>query len=310
MGSAPSTPNEDSRQTNDPWWPIENQNLALNHTSNSNLLATPTTTYTRTLSTRRDTIAEGHRSNSVATVDISSTINNNTSSSHLNNTRICINNNNNNTECSAVESDCNNQRRPRPSRPSDLLLFDMENTDGRTESSVDHGDDSHAGNAERRRASREERINQNLEEFKEELRVKREKRQNAIADLRNEITTLRQQLADERALNRQLKNSARSSDGTNSSMPASTTDIDDNGQVTPNNDSPSQTNSDGITLKTELAEAQFALQLANAEILSLNTELTGTRRQVTSLKDVVAVTKQMVQIREDQLAKVCNIYTI
>lgn len=278
MGSVPSTPDQDSRQTNDPWWPVENQNLTLNH---SPLLAAASPTTTTAVDAE-----EGHRSNLEATTN-NSTINNEP--------QLIANNELFDMENDSSSSDC------------------IDGGDQLNEGSVAKGPRSSAlkdnisdGDYERRRGSREERINQSLEEFKEELRIKREKRQNAITDLRNEIATLRQQLIDEKALNRRLmiERNVNYNDSTEHSVDTHDVDLAVEAMRTNDEIVSDVPSNNEIAIKAELSAAQYALQLANAEILSLNTELTGTRRQVTSLKDVVAVTKQMVQIREDQLDKV------
>lgn len=297
MGSAPSTPNQDSRQTNDPWWPIENQNLTLNH---SPLLAA---TVQSQLLVVNAGIESGQRSNSNTAADVNSTINHECRSvnnwpSHTEsasgNNNLSFAMENENERSASIDSDNAESESSEVNEPRSSMA-----------TVVDRGDVMR--DAESRRVSREERINKNLEQFKWELGIKREKRQNAIADLRNQIVMLRKQLDDEKALNRQLMN------GQN---PIDVRDIADvcndseGRRVDISNAVSDTTVKTEITLKGELAESQFALQLANADILSLNTELTSTRRHVTSLKDVIVVTKQMVQIREDQLAKVSSLLVI
>lgn len=151
-----------------------------------------------------------------------------------------------------------------------------------------------------------ERKEQTLEEFKEELRIKREKRQGAIADLRNEITSLRQELAEEKELNRQLKQQRNCS----STLASDTLETEEIIEATPGSfnqdDETEQIHSDrsNITLKRELANVQLSLQLANSEVLSLQAELNVRQKQAETLKEVNVVSKQMIQIREDQLNQV------
>lgn len=57
-------------------------------------------------------------------------------------------------------------------------------------------------------------------------------------------------------------------------------------------------------LRKELGNVYHDLQLANAEILSLREELDVTKNQVNSLKEVQVVSKQMLQLREDQVTQV------
>lgn len=127
---------------------------------------------------------------------------------------------------------------------------------------------------------------QSLEEFKEELRVKREQRQSIVSDLRNEVSSLKAQLAEQKAINVSLQ-----SGDQQPPPPDVQTDAVDR-------------NKENIVLKSELAEVQLALQLANAEILSLTSELSVTQKQVVSLKEVIVVTKQMISIRESQMNQV------
>uniref|UniRef100_A0A182KFX1 Uncharacterized protein n=1 Tax=Anopheles christyi TaxID=43041 RepID=A0A182KFX1_9DIPT len=55
------------------------------------------------------------------------------------------------------------------------------------------------------------------------------------------------------------------------------------------------------TLKAELAETQFRLQISQAEALSLQTDVDQLRNQVKSLKDVIKAGKEIISIREDQV---------
>ncbi|XP_058057364.1 uncharacterized protein LOC131208583 [Anopheles bellator] len=54
-------------------------------------------------------------------------------------------------------------------------------------------------------------------------------------------------------------------------------------------------------LKAQLAEAQFQLQIAQAEALSLQTDVGQLRKQVQTLKDVIKAGKEIISIREDQV---------
>lgn len=132
--------------------------------------------------------------------------------------------------------------------------------------------------------------NQTLEEFKEELRIKRELRKCAISELRNEMSNLRHELAQEKALNKKLMSEKRDCRCFMTNRETETTE--------------DQTDSTATSLRSQLSEVQYSLQLANAAILSLTTELSVTKRQTRSLKDVVAATKQMLEIRETELNQV------
>lgn len=160
---------------------------------------------------------------------------------------------------------------------------------------------------------------QSLEEFKRELSLKR---QGVMSELKSKINCLREQLANEKEINEQLRNEQRNRQcccngalirqdtATETTMEAinaqeSTTEIvtnDDDSKMVISENEPDAHNN--IALKSELADVQLSLQLANAEILSLTSELSATHRQVASLKEVIMFSKQMVDIRENQLNQV------
>lgn len=169
---------------------------------------------------------------------------------------------------------------------------------------------------------------QSLEEFKKELSLKR---QGVMCELKAKINCLRQQLADEKEISEQLRNEQRNHKccGANDASAAvcqnkatetSMDEITTHGSTPANNDLDSMAmasgqlehnanNNNNIALKSELADVQLSLQLANAEILSLTAELSATHRQVASLKEVIMFSKQMVDIRENQLNQVrANIF--
>lgn len=65
------------------------------------------------------------------------------------------------------------------------------------------------------------------------------------------------------------------------------------------------------TLKAELAETQFRLQISQAEALSLQTDVDQLRNQVKSLKDVIKAGKEIIAIREDQVEQVrCSVWCL
>uniref|UniRef100_A0A0K8VS35 Uncharacterized protein n=1 Tax=Bactrocera latifrons TaxID=174628 RepID=A0A0K8VS35_BACLA len=144
---------------------------------------------------------------------------------------------------------------------------------------------------------------QTLEEFKEELRIKRLARQTAVQDLRDEIATLRRQLAEEQELTRRLRR--------NNAVELSSTEVevstvvDEEGAIggvtraEPDSDD-EDPQSRGRHANIELANAQLALQMANAENLSLRTEMGVVQKQVGTLKEVIACCKQMLSVKEEQ----------
>ncbi|XP_038111147.1 restin homolog [Culex quinquefasciatus] len=55
--------------------------------------------------------------------------------------------------------------------------------------------------------------------------------------------------------------------------------------------------------QADLADAQFHLQLANAEVLSMQTDISQLKTQIKGLKDVIKAGKEIINIREDQVEK-------
>lgn len=235
MGSSASTPDS----TDDPWWPIENQNFSLDQSPLLNVVAMD---------------RQGQSASAIDEIDENCEISDVSSGENLNN-----------------ESQSEN-----------------------SETICDASDDTN-------KVENVDRKEQTLEEFKEELRIKREKRQNAIADLRNEITNLRQQLNEEKEMNRQLRRENLCSSSTNSELVGPEEIIEDIATAIDVYDKPHQSQ---IELKSELANVQLSLQLANSEILSLQAELNVRQKQTDTLKEVNAVSKQMIRIKEDQLSQV------
>lgn len=219
MGSAPSTPYQNG--PDDPWWPIENQNLTLNP-SDSTLAMD-----------ERSADAEGNGNRSP---------------------------NDTNVNC-----DDEIENVVKPNRGVEVTNANETCEGVSAEAVVSKAKDF-----------------QSLEEFKEELRVKREQRQNAIGDLRNEISLLRSQLAAEKELNKQLLEER---NPTNASEDRVDSQVDRSSRI-------------------QLADVQLSLQTANGEILRLTAELAATKKQVNALKEVIVASKEMAVIREDQLLQV------
>lgn len=154
-----------------------------------------------------------------------------------------------------------------------------------------------------------------LAEFREELRVKREQRRSAIADMKNELQQLRRDLAAERQINAQLRADRGDQDVV---LPSTTNDVvnrvdahvdgsngnaSDDDVVDSTTMQPSTHNVER-TLRMQIANVNHQLQLVNGDVLSLNAELEMTQKQVGTLKEVIAVSKEMVNIREAQMEQV------
>lgn len=142
---------------------------------------------------------------------------------------------------------------------------------------------------------------QSLDEFKEELRIKRELRSSAISELRNEITMLRRQLAEEKEITQQLKQ-----ERSKPNLCQICNSIYDSLDTIDSNIEMSRGSSSNISFRSELAELQLSLQNANAEILTLTSELAATKKQAKTLKEVVAASKEIIAIRETELSQVKN----
>lgn len=221
MGSAPSTPSQE--HSNDPWWPIERQNLALNPNESNNSI---NNNIGDNISSAMDA-HETARSPALA------------------------------SESDTNQSEGNSSSDQSNENASEITVGENE---VETHEEVDEVP---------RRPSKPD---QTLEEFKEELRIKREKRQTAIAELRSEITSLRDQLAEEKAMNQRLI--------------------------------AEKCGSDSLDATEASQYLEVALQEANREISVLNQELAATKVQVTALKQAVKMSKEMVEIRETQLTQV------
>lgn len=126
------------------------------------------------------------------------------------------------------------------------------------------------------------KTHQSLDEFKQELKIKRELRQSAIAGLKKEIFDLRQRLMDEKIIKK--NNFCEKMDQT-----TSTDDLNDYFN---------------LSLRKQLAESQLELQQANSDILTLTEETDVLKKQVFSLKEVITISKTMISIREEQVDQV------
>uniref|UniRef100_A0A6P4F9A9 Early endosome antigen 1 n=1 Tax=Drosophila rhopaloa TaxID=1041015 RepID=A0A6P4F9A9_DRORH len=137
---------------------------------------------------------------------------------------------------------------------------------------------------------------QSLEEFREELRQKREVRQNAVQDLRDEIVSLKKQLAMEKSKNRSKDEGAENG----VQVQSENTAISGSQDSDPDDENPS---SRSRHANIELASAQLALQQAQSENFSLRGEVQVIQRQVGTLKEVISCCKQMLSVKEEQCAQ-------
>lgn len=122
-----------------------------------------------------------------------------------------------------------------------------------------------------------------------------------MQDLRDEITSLKQQLAREKAENQRLRRNQGEEEAEPEQQEGETPQ---NPDIDPDDDNPSARSRHA---NIELANAQLALQQAQAENLSLRGELEVVQRQVGTLKEVISCCKQMLSVKEEQCAQVSSL---
>lgn len=310
MGSAPSTPNRESSDNNtsdNPWWQIENQILELNPNRMED--ASPSTDPNSNSSDRSESDQQQQPQISNETEEtLISTDNLECENSDGDESRIDV--------ASATTT--------RISSSSSL----NENENESSENGVVGSSNSSANaniivNSSERGHSNERQ--QSLEEFKEELRIKREMRSNAIVELRNELSSLRQQLAHEKEINKQLieeRNNGNLCEICSSiytsleqqnvgdehpveNAAAIKITVDDNRNNSHvETDAKMSHTTPSVSFRSQSGEVQFALQDANDEILRISNELAATRQQAKSLKEVIKMSKEIIVIRETELSQV------
>lgn len=149
-----------------------------------------------------------------------------------------------------------------------------------------------------------------LDEFRQELARKHEKRRQLIAEKRKEMQDLRDEVLKQKQENENLRR-----------LLEQRTDV----STTPNSEQLQRENEElkkkVIELRTELikseilseknnqlrsdiAKLQEELQSVNAEVVGFEKERFDYQTHVTALKDVIRVSKQMLVIREQQLTDV------
>lgn len=264
-----SSPSTPSRESSDDlWWPIENQNLDLNPNTMDG--------------TSNNSNSEGHEQPEINTDNCEASI----SSSE---------NRSNNEDKSDIEIRISSS--PNESSTISSSSSGSDFTKVAPESSVN------SEICEQLPMNRQ----QSLEQFKEELRIKREMRTNAISELRTEISSLRRQLAQEKEINKNLI-AERSKENLCQICSSIYKSLETPATIEPISTN-TETRETNVSLRTQLAELQFALQNANAEILTLSSELAATKKQAKSLKEVIAASKEIIEIRETELTQV-NTYCV
>lgn len=296
MGIVPSSPNGTN---SDPWWSIENQNLNLDRSP---------------LQINMDN-QQGRRESFVADAAV-----------HLPNENVSTSSNESYGEAISTNVSVKIQ-----SDDENSVKTDDENSSTITnEKQLLPLCSSSAASAKKENACDANAIvrahhtkEQSFADFKEDLQAKRECRKSALAELRTEIVQLKAKLAEQKEINQKLRRQQckqifidldNSIEKGSPSTSFSVDDDDDDDDVAFAKMIQQQENdrehydegahSRDISLRSELAQCQLSLQLANGETLSLSSELNATQKQVLSLKEVIRMTKQMVAIRDEHLVEV------
>lgn len=147
-----------------------------------------------------------------------------------------------------------------------------------------------------------------LDEFRQELARKHEKRREIIAEKRKEMQDMRDELLKQRRENEELKKMLRTRSNNEENGSEIVKENDDlrkevdelRTQLSRSQDLAQKNNE----LRSSIAELQKELQLVNSEVVNFEKERSDYKLHVTALKDVVRVSKQMLQIRENQITEV------
>lgn len=162
-----------------------------------------------------------------------------------------------------------------------------------------------------------------LAEFRKELAIKRKARVKLISEKSNEMEALREALKEEKRLREEAvdENTA-----LRALIAANTRPAPDTNESAREADSGSQEHNrmTGLveelekqvtevrelnrTIRWELSESNYALQGANTETALLNKENFELKNQITALKEVKKVSKEMLEIRETQLKQVRTLF--
>jgi chromosome segregation ATPase len=130
---------------------------------------------------------------------------------------------------------------------------------------------------------RKERQRKEMEEFREEIKQKREMRHACMKKLREEMTDLREKLASEIETNAKLRE---------------TLEMHGIGAKPLE-----ELNDENKKLRVELSECQLFLQTSNSENINKTLEVQALRDHIRSLKEVIKATKEMLNIRENQVTQ-------
>lgn len=158
---------------------------------------------------------------------------------------------------------------------------------------------------EARAKAKEEEMN----EFKKQLDVKREQRRQILARHRTEKEELEKALQNEKAAKLELYESNKLLcellTRNNIEIPESLLHLQGNSELTDAlvqmREEFEELKANNLKLRKDLSETNRALQGANSDIADLNFQNTESIKQIRALKEVVAVSKTMISLREQQL---------
>lgn len=156
---------------------------------------------------------------------------------------------------------------------------------------------------------------QEMDEFKKQLSIKREQRKQILARHRAEKEKLEKSLEEEkRARHEMYKNNRmlrelliRNNIEIPEDLRASDEISDLAGAIATMTEEFEKLKSNNNKLRRELAEANVSLQNAYSDIADLNGQNTESMKHINALKEVIAVSKTMINLREQQLNEVSNI---
>lgn len=169
----------------------------------------------------------------------------------------------------------------------------------------------------------EQRNNDKLDEFRQDLARKHEKRRQILAEKRKEMQDLRMELSQQKQENEKLrialnKGAAAENRNNNAEDELFIEELKRENVEMKNKIMELRTEllrSETIgeknnELRSSIAELQKELQSVNAEVVNFEKERMDYQTHVTALKDVVRVSKEMLKIRESQLNEVSVYLTV
>lgn len=172
-------------------------------------------------------------------------------------------------------------------------------------------EDRTSENREKERAKAKE---QDMEEFKRQLEIKREQRREILSRHRAEKESLEKALQSERLSklelyesNKQLRQLLLEN---NINIPEDLQSCRENTELTDAvvhiREEFEKIKENNNKLRRDLAQSNNALQNAYSDIAELNAQNTESIKQIHALKEVITVSKTLINMREDQLNEVRN----